>query len=186
MDASRSWEMRAIRCWSVSRFRRDVLQSTNILRYPTQPYRAQGAATALEDAAVLGNIFSHLSATSQIGPFLRAYERLRHKRASKTQASSRLNQAVFHLPDGAEQEARDAAMRDAMHFQLARVHVQLRGGLSDQADDIVEGPALHAGNPNQWADRAKSVEQFSYDADAAAERWWEDDGAALVRKLAAT
>ena len=63
---------------------------------------------ALEDAAVLGNVLSHISQISHLPYLLRAYERLRYDRASATQASSRLNQHIFHLPDGPEQEKRDA------------------------------------------------------------------------------
>ena len=47
---------------------------------------------AVEDAAALGNILSHISHLSQLTPMLRAYEGLRHARTSATQASSRLNQ----------------------------------------------------------------------------------------------
>jgi hypothetical protein len=46
---------------------------------------------------------------------------------------------IFHLEDGAEQEARDASMRSAM---LA----PNRGGFE--------------GNQNQWADHKKNIEQF--------------------------
>jgi salicylate hydroxylase len=55
-----------------------------------------------------------------------------------TQHASRLNQKIFHLPDGPEQRARDAAMRAAMAAEL-------------------EGKPIQAqGNPNQWADREKN------------------------------
>lgn len=43
-----------------------------------QPYRAQGAAMAVEDAAVLGSVFSHLSSKAQIPTLLKAYENLRY------------------------------------------------------------------------------------------------------------
>lgn len=150
--------------------------------HPMLPYRAQGAAMALEDAAVLGNLLSHISAIEQLPVFLRAYEKLRHKRASKTQASSRLNQHIFHLPDGPEQEARDASMRDAMHHELLRLRAEKNGsGLSFPAGvEFLEGG--NEGNANQWADRKKSIEQFSYDADAVAEQWWEDGGKELVKQ----
>lgn len=66
---------------------------------------------AIEDAAVIGNMFSFFSDKRQITPMLRAYESLRHARASATQHSSRMNQKIFHYPDGPEQQARDKAMR---------------------------------------------------------------------------
>jgi hypothetical protein len=74
-------------------------------------------------------------------------------RASATQQSSRLNQKIFHLPDGPAQRARDDAMRAAMAAEL-------------------EGKPIPDGNPNQWADRTKSRVQFDYDAYAEVERWW--------------
>ncbi|KAF8421749.1 hypothetical protein L210DRAFT_3672418 [Boletus edulis BED1] len=70
--------------------------------HPMLPYRAQGSAMAVEDAAVLGNLFSRLSSPAQIAPLLRAYESIRYDCATATQASSRLNQHIFHLPDGPE------------------------------------------------------------------------------------
>ncbi|KAI0721770.1 hypothetical protein C8Q72DRAFT_787710 [Fomitopsis betulina] len=128
--------------------------------HPMLPYRAQGAAMAIEDAAVLGNLLSHISHRSQLKSLLYAYESLRLPRASATQASSRLNQTIFHLPDGPDQEARDFQMRKAM-----------------EADEMMEG------NPNQWADRKKNEAQFGYDADDVAERWWREVGEREVGSL---
>ncbi|KAH8110407.1 FAD/NAD-P-binding domain-containing protein [Phellopilus nigrolimitatus] len=162
--------------------------------HPMLPYRAQGAAMALEDAAVLGSLLSHLGVSSpsttegdgdgnapsrawpaQLAALLRAYERLRHARTAATQASSRLNQHVFHLPDGPAQRARDTEMRAAMRDELARHTPHGAGAAAD-------GPT-HAGNANQWADKSKNVEQFSYDADAAADRWWAEEGADALYEL---
>ncbi|ELU37079.1 salicylate 1-monooxygenase [Rhizoctonia solani AG-1 IA] len=119
--------------------------------HPMLPYRAQGAAMAIEDGCVLGNLFSRVSNPSQVPYFLRAYETLRLSRTANTQAQSRLNQKIFHYEDGPEQEARDASMRAAMRGETE-------------------------GSANQWADKAKSKVQFSYDADAAAEEWWREVG----------
>ncbi|GBE85599.1 FAD-dependent monooxygenase OpS4 [Sparassis crispa] len=127
--------------------------------HPMLPYRAQGAAMAIEDAAVLGKLLSHLSSVVQLTPLLHAYEALRLPRTAATQASSRLNQTIFHLPDGPEQRARDAAMHTAMEAELA-------GSTTDKGD----------GNPNQWADQNKNEAQFGYDAEEVAERWWREVG----------
>ena len=124
----------------------------------------------IEDAAVLGNLFSRLTHASQIGPLLRAYEGLRLRRTANTQASSRLNQKIFHLPDGPAQEARDADMRAAMD-------VEFRLLAGEQLDVTLEG------SHNQWADRKKNAEQFGYDADAAADRWWAEVGEKEVAPL---
>ena len=45
--------------------------------YHPKPYRAQGAAIAIEDAAVLGALLSYVSSLSQVPALLRAYEELR-------------------------------------------------------------------------------------------------------------
>ena len=42
-----------------------------------QPYRAQGAAIAVEDAAVLGALLSYVSSFSQVPALLQAYQDLR-------------------------------------------------------------------------------------------------------------
>jgi len=86
----------------------------------------------------------------------------------ETQASSRLNQTIFHFEDGPKQKARDESMRAAMH--AARYGTQ-----SDTRNDI--------GSANQWADEAKNEAQFSYDADREAERWWIEEGEQTVGML---
>ncbi|KZT03048.1 FAD/NAD(P)-binding domain-containing protein [Laetiporus sulphureus 93-53] len=143
--------------------------------HPMLPYRAQGAAMAIEDAAVLGNLLSHISSMSQVKPLLYAYESLRLSRTAETQASSRLNQKIFHLPDGPEQQERDLHMRAAMEAEFAMLDRE-RAGLPVQEDTM-------EGNPNQWADRKKSEIQFGYDADAEAERWWREVGEREVGPL---
>lgn len=120
---------------------------------------------ALEDAAVLGNLLSRLTSAAHLPFLLKAYQNLRIARTSSTQASSRLNQRIFHLPDGPGQEARDRAMREAME-----------GELRSQPSENVE-------NPNQWADRRKNQEQFSYDADEVVEEWWKAQGERAIGKL---
>jgi salicylate hydroxylase len=141
--------------------------------HPMLPYRAQGSAMAVEDAAVLGNLFSRISSRKQIGPLLHAYQAIRYDRASATQNASRFNQKIFHLEDGPEQEERDNQMREAMHAAQRA----FRGEAAEQ-DSAGEG------NPNTWADKSKSKIQFSYDADAEAEKWWEEKGEKDIVALA--
>jgi salicylate hydroxylase len=135
--------------------------------HPMLPYRAQGLAMAIEDGAVLGNIFSHCSDRSQILPLLYAYQSLRYDRATATQTSSSLNRHIFHKPDGPDQEERDREMRAAMEDAL-RV---ARGEKSTR---------VLAGNANQWADKKKSDIQYGYDADEEAEKWWLANGDKLM------
>lgn len=113
-----------------------------ILTFP-QPYRAQGAAMAIEDGAVLGNLLSYISDESQLLPLLYAYQSLRLPRATETQRQSRANQKIFHLDDGPEQEARDADMRIAAAQELRRAEREA-AGLPDDVEDT------SSGNANQW------------------------------------
>jgi salicylate hydroxylase len=71
------------------------------------PFMAQGAAQAIEDGATLA---ACLVDRPDVPEALRLYERVRIPRASRIQALSTLNKTRFHLPDGPEQEARDAEM----------------------------------------------------------------------------
>ncbi|KAJ7195382.1 hypothetical protein GGX14DRAFT_475214, partial [Mycena pura] len=125
--------------------------------HPMLPSRAQGAAMAVEDAAVLGTLLAHLTRTDDpaagLGVLLRAYQALRQPRTAETQRAALTNFDVFHLPDGPDQLARDANMRAA-------------------ALDAANAD----GGANVWADRRKSDQQFGYDADAEAWRWCRDNG----------
>ncbi|KAI0032304.1 FAD/NAD-P-binding domain-containing protein [Vararia minispora EC-137] len=132
--------------------------------HPMLPYRAQGAAMAVEDAAVLGALLVRLQNIYQLPALLKAYESLRYARCTETQNSSRLNQHIFHLPDGPEQEARDASMRAAM--ELESIYPAPPRAATGDAGQT-------KGNQNQWADRAKSQIQFGYDGNAVANQWWE-------------
>jgi salicylate hydroxylase len=75
--------------------------------HPMLPFMAQGAAQAIEDAAVLAQC---LTGGADLGAALRRYEQLRLPRASRIQRLSYDNNVVYHLADGPEQRARDHAM----------------------------------------------------------------------------
>ena len=75
---------------------------------------------AIEDGAVLGNLLSRLTSPAQLPTLLQAYEDLRLPRTAETQNQSRLNQKIFHLPDGEAQQKRDASMREAMGRERRR------------------------------------------------------------------
>lgn len=63
--------------------------------HPLRPYLAQGAAMAIEDAEALAR---RLSEPGDLPARLRAYEVERKPRATRVQAASRRNGAIFHLP----------------------------------------------------------------------------------------
>jgi salicylate hydroxylase len=112
-----------------------------------KPYRAAGAAMAIEDAAVLGNIFARMTTKEQVLPFLRAYESIRLERANTFQRASRDNRHVYHYPDGPQQQERD------------RYLVERNPG------SVRKTAAMSDGDFNQFA--------FSYDADKEVDKYWE-------------
>ncbi|MEU8346529.1 FAD-dependent monooxygenase [Spirillospora sp. NPDC048832] len=79
--------------------------------HPMFPFFAQGAAQAVEDAAVLARC---LAADPGDPPrALRRYERLRIPRTSRLQEVSHARSHVNHLPDGPRQRARDESFAGA-------------------------------------------------------------------------
>ncbi|KAJ6503778.1 hypothetical protein C8R45DRAFT_1051125 [Mycena sanguinolenta] len=135
--------------------------------HPMLPYRAQGSAMAIEDAAVPGVLFSHITSETQIPSLLQAYQTIQFQRTTETHLASRMNQKIFHLPDGPEQESRDLAMRLCMEDAQ----------LEERGEEFVD---RSAGNPDVCADRAKSRIHFGYDAEEAAEQWWRTFGCNLA------
>lgn len=85
--------------------------------HPSLPYQAQGAAMAVEDGAVLGKLLSKASELdganmeSFVPKVLRLYESLRKSRTTVNVVGAVANRYWYHLPDGPEQEERDAFLR---------------------------------------------------------------------------
>ncbi|PRP89085.1 hypothetical protein PROFUN_01805 [Planoprotostelium fungivorum] len=98
--------------------------------HPTLPYVAQGAAQAIEDAAVLGECID-LYRGDPIRNILKVFQVARKNRAERmtvrsarcregdvsTQASAQATRTALHHADGPEQEERDKQMRAAMEGQ---------------------------------------------------------------------
>lgn len=78
--------------------------------HPMLPYVAQGAANAIEDAAVIAIAFT---CTPDVHAALALYESIRKERAEKIAASALHTGRSLHLPDGPEQEKRDEFIRRA-------------------------------------------------------------------------
>jgi salicylate hydroxylase len=76
--------------------------------HPMLPYGAQGAAQAIEDAAVLAACLR--AEPTDVAAALARYEALRHDRTARVQELSRGNATRFHLADGPDQQARDTAI----------------------------------------------------------------------------
>ncbi len=70
------------------------------------PFFAQGAAQAVEDAAVLADCLAGVL-RHDVPAALQRYENRRRPRASEVQLMSRGREIRNHLPDGPEQQARD-------------------------------------------------------------------------------
>lgn len=77
--------------------------------HPTLPFMAQGAAMAIEDAAVLAGC---LSGGKDISMALARYEDLRRDRTAGVQRGSRRNATVFHL-SGVKAWLRNRALKTA-------------------------------------------------------------------------
>jgi salicylate hydroxylase len=73
------------------------------------PFQSQGAAQAIEDGAVLADCLADVD-PSAVAAALARYARIRGPRTARVQAASRANGPLWHLPDGPEQERRDAAL----------------------------------------------------------------------------
>ncbi len=63
--------------------------------HPMLPYLAQGAAAAIEDAAVLARALSQTSADPALA--MRLYERERQPRTARVQRTARRNASIYHL-----------------------------------------------------------------------------------------
>ncbi len=76
--------------------------------HPMLPFLGQGGAQAIEDGATLAACLARHS--DNVVAALGLYETLRLPRSARCQAVSRANMAVYHLPDGPAQQARDAQL----------------------------------------------------------------------------
>jgi len=93
------------------RWSRDRVTLLGDAAHPMFPFFAQGAAQAIEDAAVLARCIAEN--TTDPVTALRRYEALRIPRTSRLQQVSHARARINHLPDGPEQRARDQALGSA-------------------------------------------------------------------------
>ncbi|KAF2094888.1 putative salicylate hydroxylase [Rhizodiscina lignyota] len=87
--------------------------------HPTLPYQAQGAAMAVEDAVILGYLLGRFSRTDQsildirdisLPQVLKLYEKVQKPFTTINVRGADQNREMYHLPDGKEQEERDAEL----------------------------------------------------------------------------
>ena len=86
--------------------------------HPTLPFMAQGAAMAIEDAAVLARCLADGDA---VAPALQRYESLRKARTAGIQNGSRRNATVFHL-SGLKAWVRNRGVRAAGSRTMDRLY----------------------------------------------------------------
>lgn len=108
--------------------------------------RAQGAAQAVEDGAVLGALFSKITHKSQLPDLLLIYETLRKSRTTRVVKGSTDYRDIFHMRDGDRQKERDRQLTAHEPFE---------------------------GFPNRWADPVFQEFLFAYDADKEVDQAWE-------------
>jgi salicylate hydroxylase len=85
--------------------------------HPTLPFLAQGAALAIEDAAVLADKMA--LRPDDLARAMRRYERSRRRRTARVQRAARSNGRIYHLAAG-EALARDLFLRFAGGKMLLR------------------------------------------------------------------
>jgi salicylate hydroxylase len=119
--------------------------------HPTLPHLAQGAAQAIEDAAVLGVVLSRIpdSSAESVNKALRVYEQVRKRRAETLVEMAAASGRALHLGEGAAKEERDKM------FALAK-----KGG----------GPV-----PDKWADADVQRTIYGHDCMKVAENTFQEN-----------
>ena len=108
--------------------------------------RAQGAAQAVEDGAVLGALFERIEFRAQIPEILTIYEALRKRRTTCVVKGSADLRDIFHMEDGKDQRNRDRQLLEEEPFE---------------------------GYPNRWADPVFQEWLFGYDPFMEVDRTWQ-------------
>ncbi|OCH89612.1 FAD/NAD-P-binding domain-containing protein [Obba rivulosa] len=129
--------------------------------HPFTPGSLQGPAMAVEDAAVLGKLFSHLNTKDQIESFLYAFQDLRQARTKSTLRGDIENVFTVMLEDGPMQEMRDNMMRQKRDEGA---------NLLDQGE----------GEESKLWEEIRTI--FGYDCEDEADNWWVEWG--LLRERA--
>ena len=94
----------------LERWSQDAVTLLGDAAHPMFPFFAQGAAQAIEDAAVLARCLARAAdGRDGLAAALRRYEKLRLPRTTRLQEVSHARAHINHLPDGPEQRSRRAA-----------------------------------------------------------------------------
>ncbi|KAK7008435.1 FAD-binding-3 domain-containing protein [Favolaschia claudopus] len=114
---------------------------------------SHNSSMAIEDAATLGTLFSHLSGRKQIPVFTETYEELRQSRTDETRISEYRSLVQISLPHGELQKLRD----DSLLLTL------------DEAFDNFENCESSDLLVQAWE---QYLVVFSHDASEAVDNWW--------------
>jgi salicylate hydroxylase len=96
IGAAERWQKWALHdCAPLGRWGKGHATLLGDAAHPMLPYLAQGAAMAIEDAAVLGDCMGRQA--DDPAAALRAYEARRHARTRRTQLAAHRNGTVYHL-----------------------------------------------------------------------------------------
>ena len=104
-------EIRPLKTWSSHSGRTVLLGDA---AHAMSPHAAQGSAMAIEDAAVLGECLSRFTTPEDLPAAAKAYQAIRRPRVERVQDMAKGNGAMWILPDGPEQEARDKRSKHSM------------------------------------------------------------------------
>ncbi|KAI0090692.1 FAD/NAD(P)-binding domain-containing protein [Irpex rosettiformis] len=118
--------------------------------HPFPPGTTYATAAGLEDAVVLGTLFSHLSSTNQITTLLNAYQEIRETRCRILAHTDTSNASLMMLPPGPARDARD------------RILSAPKNEWDEDSATRKEFDGL--------------AELFGYEAEDAAMQWWVDWG----------
>ena len=96
IGAAQQWQKWALYdCRPLKRWGKGPVTLLGDAAHPMLPYLAQGAAMAIEDAAVLASCLAQTP--DDAAAALRRYEDKRQKRAARTQIAARRNGTVYHM-----------------------------------------------------------------------------------------
>lgn len=125
----------------------------------------QEAAIAFEDGIALGRIFSHLRRPEQIPTFLEAYEDVRRERDIRAYQKELGDIEFMTLPDEYA-ELRNSSLRERGKGGRNLFEVDIPDDDDDDDEAISDG----------WKEWHKIVDQFAYNAEDAADDWWQASG----------
>jgi salicylate hydroxylase len=114
--------------------------------HPMLPFLAQGAAMAIEDAAILADQMARLP--DDPAAAMRRYERARRKRTARVQRAAASNGRVYHLTAG-EAWARNLFLRIAGGKMLLRRYNWLYDWRAPPPRSVVHSSALPRGHASE-------------------------------------